>query len=385
MNISSLRSYITKYKQSFNEISQREIYKWQAVKTFQSEWDLNAKDFPLMLERALSGTDNLMAAGNYFPRGMIIALAKGRPDVVRDSFWKLFDESNPLLDRVQTFRTEMKNLNEKLGIGKNTYQDHRAVFVYLCMRYPDSYFLYKFGMLKEACRLLELDYIPRKGAEENIVQYLHLCDIIRSEIAEDYELLSLHYGRLTDQEYPDNTHTILTQDVVYAITTHLEESTESIRSIGTLQPSIAPQHAPAPPVRFTPNFVDFVGQERRSYRTGMLGELFVLQWEIEKHGKDNVTHVSQVEGDGAGYDIRSITDDEQPLYIEVKTTTGGITTPFEVTRHELEWSRTHSSNYRLYRLYNFDTNENQADVYIISGSLESYCDCAMKYRVHWST
>jgi hypothetical protein len=384
MNISALRSYIVRYKQSFNDISQREIYKWQAVRVFQTEWDLNTNDFPSMLERALSRTDNLMNAGNYFPRGMIINLAKGSPEDVRDSFRKLFDENNPLLDRVRVFRDEMKNLNEKLGIGKNTYQDHRAVLVYLCMRYPESYFLYKFGMLKEACRLLEIDYIPRIGADENIIQYLHLCEIVRSEIAEDYELLSLHYGRLSEQEYPDNTHTILTQDIVYAVTEYLEESTELANPIGALQVSVAPQHKPAPPLKFSPSFVDFVGQERRNRRIGMLGELLVLQWEIEKHGKENVSHVSQVEGDGAGYDIRSTTDDGDPLYIEVKTTTSGITTPFEVTRHELEWSRTHSSNCQLHRLYNFNPTENQADLYVITGSLEQYCDCAMKYRVYWS-
>ena len=39
-------------------------------------------------------------------------------------------------------------------------------------------------------------------------------------------------------------------------------------------------------------------------------------------------HVSEIEGDGAGYDIKSYTPDGKVRYIEVKTTRGAIRTPF---------------------------------------------------------
>ena len=39
---------------------------------------------------------------------------------------------------------------------------------------------------------------------------------------------------------------------------------------------------------------------------------------------EKVIHVSQIEGDGAGYDIKSFHEDGTVKYIEVKTTRGGI-------------------------------------------------------------
>ena len=62
-------------------------------------------------------------------------------------------------------------------------------------------------------------------------------------------------------------------------------------------------------------------------------------------------------GDGAGYDIRSFfgkTDDE--LFIEVKTTNSGKYQPFLITVNEVEFSRQRSTNYSLYRVFNFSEN-----------------------------
>lgn len=77
--------------------------------------------------------------------------------------------------------------------------------------------------------------------------------------------------------------------------------------------------------------------------------------------------MSNNEGDGAGYDILSREDDGvTPRYIEVKTTTGGIDTPFFFSDNELTFSKKNKQNYYLYRLYNFGK---QTSLAIIHGSL----------------
>ena len=63
--------------------------------------------------------------------------------------------------------------------------------------------------------------------------------------------------------------------------------------------------------------------------------------------------VSKEDGDGAGYDIRSFAPDGAERLIEVKTTVGGQTTPFFLTRNERALSTERPDAFRLYRLYDF--------------------------------
>src|SRR5699024_4300800 len=63
--------------------------------------------------------------------------------------------------------------------------------------------------------------------------------------------------------------------------------------------------------------------------------------------------VSDIDGDGAGYDIESFDPDGNKRLIEVKTTNGWERTPFHITRNELAVAEQHRENWRLLRLWNF--------------------------------
>ena len=66
-----------------------------------------------------------------------------------------------------------------------------------------------------------------------------------------------------------------------------------------------------------------------------------------------VRWVSREDGDGAGYDIRSYDPSGSERWIEVKTTRGGSTTPFDLTRNETEVAKERPDAFRLYRLHDF--------------------------------
>lgn len=66
-----------------------------------------------------------------------------------------------------------------------------------------------------------------------------------------------------------------------------------------------------------------------------------------------VTHVSQTQGDGLGYDVLSFNEDGSPRRIEVKTTTGGASKPFLVSPNEVRKSSELASEYYLYRVFDF--------------------------------
>ena len=106
---------------------------------------------------------------------------------------------------------------------------------------------------------------------------------------------------------------------------------------------------------------DPAGRDARNRALGTAGEEFVV--EVERRRLHEAGHrdlakkvewVARDEGDGAGYDVRSIdlaTGDD--LLIEVKTTRGAKTTPFFVSRNEEEVSRQRSEAWRLYRVFEF--------------------------------
>ena len=118
-------------------------------------------------------------------------------------------------------------------------------------------------------------------------------------------------------------------------------------------------------------------KDAQNRRLGLAGERLVLQYEIQhlrQQGRsdlaDEVSHVSVIEGDGAGFDIRSFTPDGAVKYIEVKTTRGNGNTDFFASVNELNFSQVHAENYFLYRVYGFDDTTNSGSVYVKQGALD---------------
>jgi len=121
---------------------------------------------------------------------------------------------------------------------------------------------------------------------------------------------------------------------------------------------------------------DFSGKEKRDKALGLAGELLVLELEIEKlRGEgldqlaDKVIHTSVVEGDGAGYDIRSYNFDGTIKYIEVKTTKGGKGTAFYISPNELAFSKVHQSAFELVRVFNYDNKNMAGSYFVLNGDI----------------
>ena len=75
-----LKDVLAQYKQDFVSTQWgNEKYKWEAVKWFQDNWDVNAQNFPEMLNRSLDKTFLICwLPMNNFPKGMIVGFAKSR-------------------------------------------------------------------------------------------------------------------------------------------------------------------------------------------------------------------------------------------------------------------------------------------------------------------
>ena len=221
-----LKDVLVAYKQNF--VAKQwgdEKYKWEAVKWFQDNWDVNAPDFAEMLNRSLDKTFNLLASNNNFPKGMIVGFAKSAPEEVRAMFIALFDESKDVFERMDAFKMQSSILLEKYGNGAaQHYQYENAISTYLWLRYPDKYYIYKFGEVKTVASELESDYRFKKGAyADTIRNFLKLYDESSAALKEDTERGNLFQSQLTDTCYPDPELKTLTIDVGFYISRYYSQ------------------------------------------------------------------------------------------------------------------------------------------------------------------
>lgn len=392
MNRQILRQYIDEYKLDFERVNQQEIYKWKAVKCFQDNWNIEAANFLEMLSQSIRLTQNLLKSGQYFPLRMLEHYATQRPEELRQLFRNLYDEENDIYQRIEDFQAGTEAINNSLFPGKNTYQDHRAIIVYLTLRYPERYFFYKFEMFKQFSERLDITYRPIRGHIENIGHFNSLCEIVRYELSNDQELLQLHKDRITADCYNDINLNILTQDFIYAVSRHLNQQT-AVSTTSTFQTanevSATNLSTSTDQLTFRGRTVNFIQNNIDNKRIGDLGELWALKYEIEKLRQvgqhnliDKIKHTAKDEGDGTGYDIQSFDRNGQKIYIEVKTTKGGKNSTFYITRTELERSKIEKENFYLYRLYNYNEENDTADILIIKGDLTNLCEFPTTYKIN---
>ncbi|SIN78473.1 DUF3883 domain-containing protein [Algoriphagus halophilus] len=120
---------------------------------------------------------------------------------------------------------------------------------------------------------------------------------------------------------------------------------------------------------------DYLKKAERSLKIGMKGELLVLEKEKEKLkslGINKEVEHKSIKGDGDGYDILSYDCNGDPIFIEVKTTIGGINTPFDISINEVLVANENPDNYYIYRLFNYNENNNSAEYYELNGPISKY-------------
>lgn len=383
-----LKEIIESYKSKFKTIHNEEIYKWQAVKCFQDNWTFQVKDFGKMLEKSLAQTFNLLDSGHYFPRKMILSLAKKAPSDVKSMFMDLFDEENDLKGRVEEFQKEIRKLNKATFPGTNDFQDIRAVMIYLTLRYPDRYFIFKFRLFKEFATLIGHQFIPIMGKFENVLQYNSLCERLKAEIVKDNQLLKMHKNRISEKEYFDSSFNILTQDVIWAATHKfgkkliVNEQLPASRRLIKVNIPLSPKRYE---VILRGSSTNYIENAREKKNVGDGGEDLVMKYEMEKLKrlgiKKKPEHISRSKGDGLGYDILSYDEEGKPMYIEVKTTKSGSKTNFYVTINELTCSIDNKENYYLYRLFDYEPNKDKAKMIVERGSLDDKCINPTLFRV----
>lgn len=171
-----------------------------------------------------------------------------------------------------------------------------------------------------------------------------------------------HLGREPDILYPANTDT---QPLAF----HDDP-------ILVPPPSfVDPDKMLTPAVRQLVGKFDPAERDARNRELGKAGEKFVVEFErgrLRRVGRDDladdVRWVSDLDGDGYGYDVRSFESDGQERLLEVKTTCGHDRTAFWLSKREVDVAAERSGTYRIRRVFHF---RNRAQMFEIAPPLEN--------------
>lgn len=224
INRQKLSAALEEYKKDFDSEWQDEKYKWQAVKCFQDNWDIDAGDFASMLAKSLEKTANLLASMNNFPKKMILQYAGEEAETVRAMFLRLYDESKEVTGRILRFQSDAQELCERLSPGYVHYQRPMAITAYLWLKYPQKYEMYKYSVSKAAAEYLENPYKPVKGhTEENIKENTKMIDEIQRAVIQDTELTAMYEAKLDTECCPDKSYRMIAADVLYYIAGRLSK------------------------------------------------------------------------------------------------------------------------------------------------------------------
>jgi hypothetical protein len=138
-------------------------------------------------------------------------------------------------------------------------------------------------------------------------------------------------------------------------------------------PAKAYNSLPEKKYRFKGAVIDYDAENESRKKIGTGGENLILAREkrfLELNNLHEFADKVRKVKDGEGYDIISFDLNEKKIYIEVKTTTGISTRPFLMSDNEWEFMKRNSEDYFLYRIYDFDENENRGKLYKLSGNIE---------------
>lgn len=115
--------------------------------------------------------------------------------------------------------------------------------------------------------------------------------------------------------------------------------------------------------------------KQKDQDVGDAGEALVFKFEqkfvkeeIDENLLEWVKHKSKEEI-YSPYDIQSLTKQREEKFIEVKTTTGGKNTPFDISVNEVKFSKENARKYSIYRIYNFSFKSNKLEFFEIEGDI----------------
>lgn len=219
MVLELLQSEINNYKRIKTSASYDEVYKWEALKNYKDNWDIDVEDFLTMYTNSFSceSGENLWASRFFYPKQCMIEMIELDPERCRTMFKELFDESKDVEERIDRFVWHCDELraerNKENPQFKNHYHDgFRMISTYLAFEYPEKYSIYKYTEFKNFMTKVKAKSIPRTN---EISRFFTVMRTLNKFVAKDSDLQKLHKSQIQAPEYYQQDTLLSAQDLYW--------------------------------------------------------------------------------------------------------------------------------------------------------------------------
>lgn len=192
-----------------------EMYKWEATKWFQDNWNIDAPDFYAMMKKAFAKRGNLLYK---YAWTFINAAAQHKPEELRSLFRNLLDESKDLQERMRAFKVGsgelLKKILEILDRKMVDAQDERSIAFYLAMAHPGEHYLFMDKYYQNFS--LAMGETPKKDASGKYLHFRKLVEKLKTEQSMPSEEICALQKNITPEELAtfDDTNLII-QNILY--------------------------------------------------------------------------------------------------------------------------------------------------------------------------
>lgn len=232
---------------------------------------------------------------------------------------------------------------------------------------------------EEQALVFKLDYYFEGNSNLSIEQK----EIVKKNIPENLKWNIIELAELDDYNWDSlldlTTKFIAENTVTYDNLIRIAWGNEEVKEVFTnnlrkCHPSLK-THEQLPELKptFKERETDYIKQAVENKELGDSGEELVINYErkrLRALGKNELADKVEKMKDGKGYDILSFNEDESPIYIEVKTTTGSHDNPFDISINEYLFAERNKHDYKIYRLYNYSDETNNADFFVIENVID---------------
>lgn len=227
MNTDNLHELINRYENNyalFNNKEHNEVFKWRAVKQFNTVWfsDNKPNDFASLFKEAKKECSVLIDNAQISPTNGIIKLAEKYPTEVESLFRDvLFAPDDGDIDLKQThldtFLDEIEKLRQKEFPRNYKYkQDRHAASCYMSFVDPEHNFIYRYSEAEEFAKNIEFGLDIGAGENFKLKNYYKLCELIVKALKEHTTLIEKYHELIySDNFYPDESLHLLAFDLMY--------------------------------------------------------------------------------------------------------------------------------------------------------------------------
>lgn len=227
MNLENLHELINRYEENLDRLYRTESYelfKWEAVKTWQDEWFKPEGCFSSFAERYSAATKSFSVFidnSTMHPSAGVTKLCEKEPETVESLFCDvLLKDPNgsvaAVQDNMEAFLSGYEELRQKYFPKQWYYkQERHSASVYLAVNDPTFNYAFKSSEAHMMSKYIGFGYNIGAGESFSLENYYRLCEEVVSALKEHERLLERHFDSLNERCYEDRSLHMLAFDIIY--------------------------------------------------------------------------------------------------------------------------------------------------------------------------